>query len=415
MRDIILVIREMVSLFINPSCSFFLFSFFLNSCSNTCSNLDIAHLVHYDYWGNEQETEFLYERGYCEYDSILFTDGSWLVYKCKRAPMNSLAEFFDKDGRLIATWSQASECYTQYVIYHYDNKKRLSNLIVFSEDELENLGIQYLDEWVGKDRNAFLKFRNKIIELDYLNPDTALYDQINIEYDMDGDVTNVYKMWRDEQILAPKDYKLQIAMEPCCGFWEDDIEGGFFIFKSRIVPKSREMCEYVVSYYADFVLTFQQYYKDGMWIKSVLDPNLYFSEDKIKSTIELKIEGNKHIYLQKNEGDDNVYISTWMEELPVLEQMVSRWNTVLKQSEYLYDKKSGIVKIVHKEYDYSKKVLEESTIEHLEMKEMLNELRRRDNRECDLMNLLLPYINNDLYWGNIYREDEFISNTFEGL
>ena len=403
----------MVSSFINPYLSLFLFYLFISSCSNSCQDLNIAHFVHYDCWGDKQQTEFLNERGYCEYDSILFTDGSWVVYRCKTGPMNSLAEFFDKDGRLIATWSQASECYTQYVIYHYDNKKRLSNLVIFSEYELEEQGIQYLDEWVGKDRNAFLKFRNKMIELDYLNPDTALYDQINIEYDMDGDVTNVYKMWRDEQILAPKGYKLQIAMEPYSDFWIDDLDGGFFTFKSKITPKNNEMCEYVVSYYADFILTFQQYYKDGIWIKSILDPDLYFSEDKIRSTIELNIEGNKHIYSQKYEGDDNAYISIWIEQFPILEQVISRWNTVLKESEYIYDKNSDIVEIVHKEYNYSKRTLEQCSIERLGVKEMLSELRCRNHLECDLMNLLLPYINNDLYWGNIYREDEFVSNVFE--
>ncbi|MBQ8606857.1 MAG: hypothetical protein IJ417_01510, partial [Bacteroidaceae bacterium] len=335
------------------------------NCSNSKEQLTIVEHIHYDYSEeNEAVINFLHQLGgMCEYDSIIFSDGSWAIYKCKSAPMNSLLEIFDKEGRLLATESQTSECYPQYVVYNYDPKDRLTNLIVSVVADFPD---------IIRAENKILAFRQQITDIDYSNPDTARYEQINIKYNAEGDVTKVYKMWQNEEIVALQGYVLRISMEPCASFWESDLDGGEYIFKVVMHPKNTELTDFYVSYYADFYPTFQQKFEDDVWVKSILYPNPSYVEHVAKEMMEFEEDGDKHIYTWSSENEEKQYRTIWKKQLPYMEQVVSPYQTVLKQIEYNYDKSLTDVEVVHKEYNYQKKNLEIRDTESLSVKEMMN-------------------------------------------
>lgn len=372
-------------------------SFLSMNCSNSKEQLTIVEHVHYDYTdGNEVVKDFLYQMGgMCEYDSIIFSDGSWAIYKCQSAPMNSLLEIFDKEGHLIATESHASECYPQYVVYNYDSKDRLSNLIVAVGDDFPNIS-----------EDKILAFRQQITDIDYSRPDTAQYNQINIEYNAESDVTKVYKMWTNEEIVALPGYVLRISMEPCARFWESDISGGMYILKVLMLPENTESSDFYLSYYADFNPTFQQKYANGVWVKSILYSNPSDIDHHVnKETMEFEEDGDKHIYTWSSEDDKNMHQIIWKNQLPYMEQVISPYQTILKQLEYIYDKTLTNVEVVHKEYNFQKKVLETCDTESLSVKEMISILRSDHQHEDDLMNLLLRNFDwDDIYtWEDLYE------------
>ena len=373
-------------------------SFLSMNCSNSKEQLTIVEHIHYDYSEeNEAVINFLHQLGgMCEYDSIIFSDGSWAIYKCKSAPMNSLLEIFDKEGRLLATESQTSECYPQYVVYNYDPKDRLTNLIVSVVADFPD---------IIRAENKILAFRQQITDIDYSNPDTARYEQINIKYNAEGDVTKVYKMWQNEEIVALQGYVLRISMEPCASFWESDLDGGEYIFKVVMHPKNTELTDFYVSYYADFYPTFQQKFEDDVWVKSILYPNPSYVEHVAKEMMEFEEDGDKHIYTWSSENEEKQYRTIWKKQLPYMEQVVSPYQTVLKQIEYNYDKSLTDVEVVHKEYNYQKKNLEIRDTESLGVKEMMNILKSEHSHENDLMNMLLrDYEWDDIYtWEDVYE------------
>lgn len=51
-----------------------------------------------------------------------------------------------------------------------------------------------------------------IADMVYEHPDTAKYQQTNIEYDKDGDAVKAYMVYGSDSIVAPSGYKLTIAV-----------------------------------------------------------------------------------------------------------------------------------------------------------------------------------------------------------
>lgn len=66
-----------------------------------------------------------------------------------------------------------------------------------------------------------------IADMVYEHPDTAKYQQTNIEYDKDGDAVKAYMVYGSDSIVAPSGYKLTIAVKPCLSFWQSDLHGGY--------------------------------------------------------------------------------------------------------------------------------------------------------------------------------------------
>ena len=115
---------------------------------NGSQGIRVVDSIHYDTSSGEQ---YLPE-GFIEYDSVRFSDGSYVTYRMHEAPMNSLTEFVDAEGRTIATLSQASECEPQVIIYRYRSDGQLASLLYFDEPvELQGGMQENYRDWFGEE------------------------------------------------------------------------------------------------------------------------------------------------------------------------------------------------------------------------------------------------------------------------
>lgn len=287
------------------------------------------------------------------YDSVCFSDGSYAIHQTKNHPQNSLTEFFDRNGRTIATASRASECYGQTMIYNYDNKGNLINLIRFKNeifDGLENDSTNY-----ERNEDGYLAFRKMIDGMDYEHPDTAKYEQTNIEYDNEGNAVKAYKACSDIGIKAPKGYKLTVCVRPCTRFWTSDLNGGYFVFHVMSEPQNRNMDNYATCRYADFLPTTESFYKNGHIVKTVIHPCPYISgEDKeIIFKPEWTEDGNVYNETKQN---GNIRQDVYYNGLLTYWQEVSKYGTVLKRYIYMYLPDDRI-EVIYKVFDYKTKKL----------------------------------------------------------
>lgn len=172
--------------------------------------------------------------GWIEYDSVRFSDDSYAVHRLQFAPQNSLTEFFDSQGRTIATVARASECYAQTLVYDYNDQGRLIHLLEYKKEIFE--GLESDSTSYGRTKDGYLGFRKMIAHIDYEHPDTAQYQQTNIEYDEAGNAVKVYVVYGAGSIAAPKGYKLDVSVKPCPRFWQSDLDGGHFIFQVKKSP-----------------------------------------------------------------------------------------------------------------------------------------------------------------------------------
>ena len=291
--------------------------------------------------------------GLIEYDSVRFSDGSYAVHRLQYAPQNSLTEFFDNKGRTIATVARASECYAQTLMYNYDDEGRLAHLVRYKDEIFECIDTDSAS--YERDKEGYLGFRQMIADMDYEHPDTAKYQQTNIEYDKDGDVVKAYMIYGNDRIVAPSGYKLTIAVKPCLSFWQSDLDGGFYIFHVTMEPKRKDMLEYKVCRFADYMPSMESEYRNGRIIKIVWhhDPCIEPDDKDL-------------VFIPVRAGDLNVYSVTWedgskhqrvyKDGLLAYKQEISRYGTALKKETYsfLSDKK---VKITYETIDYKTKAL----------------------------------------------------------
>lgn len=211
--------------------------------------------------------EILEEQGWIDYDSVTFSDGSYAVRQLKSAPQNSLIRYVDRDGRLLASVSAASERYAQRLIYGYDVNGRLKYLLRF-EDMLEP---DFHDETTN---SAYLHFRLAIDSVDFQHPDLKRHTLSEIIYGSDGIAREMTELPSGKSIKAPDGYKLDVNVIPCEGFWESDLSGGRFLLKADMVPITNAMGDYTIKRFEDFSLIAEERYKDG-----VLQANLKFKEE----------------------------------------------------------------------------------------------------------------------------------------
>ena len=197
--------------------------------------------------------------------------------------------------------------------------------------------------------------RQIIADMVYEHPDTAKYQQTNIEYDKDGDTVKAYMVYGSDSIVAPSGYKLTIAVKPCLSFWQSDLYGGFYIFHVTMEPKRKDLQNYKICRFADYLPSMESEYRNGRIVKTVWhhDPCIE-SDDK------------DLVFIPIITDDLNVYSVTWedgskhqrvyKDGLLAYKQEISKYGTVLKKETYsfLSDKK---VKVTFETIDYKTKAL----------------------------------------------------------
>lgn len=280
-----------------------------------------------------KEDSLMMPCGFIEYDSVRFSDGSYAVHRLQYAPQNSLTEFFDNKGRTIATIARASECYAQTLVYDYDDEGRLSHLLQYKSEIFEGLDSDSAS--YGRNKNGYLGFRQMIADMVYEHPDTAKYQQTNIEYDKDGDAVKAYMVYSSDSIVAPSGYKLTIAVKPCLSFWQSDLHGGFNIFHVKMEPKRKDMPKYKVCRYADYMPSMESDYRNGRIVKTVWHRDPCIEPDDKDLT-----------FIPVCNGDKNVYSVTWKDGskheraykngLLAYKQEISKYGTVLKKETYTF-------------------------------------------------------------------------------
>lgn len=291
--------------------------------------------------------------GLVEYDSVRFSDGSYAVHRLQYAPQNSLTEFFDNKGRTIATVARASECYAQTLVYDYDNEGWLSHLLEYKSEIFDGLDSDSAS--YGRNKEGYLGFRQMIANMDYEHSDTTKYEQTNIEYDQKGDAVKAYIVYGKDSIVAPKEYKLTISVKPCLSFWQSDLNGGFYIFHVKMEPKRKDLLNYKVCRYADFMPSMESEYQDGYIIKTVWHHDPYIQSDD-----------KDLVFVPVRTGDLNVYSVTWEDGskhqraykngLLAYKQEISKYGMVLKKETYSFPSNNK-VKITFETIDYKTKTL----------------------------------------------------------
>ena len=291
--------------------------------------------------------------GLIEYDSVRFSDGSYAVHRLQYAPQNSLTEFFDNKGRTIATVARPSECYAQTLMYNYDDEGRLAHLVRYKDEIFECIDTDSAS--YERDKEGYLGFRQMIADMDYEHPDTAKYQQTNIEYDKDGDVVKAYMIYGNDRIVAPSGYKLTIAVKPCLSFWQSDLDGGFYIFHVTMEPKRKDMLEYKVCRFADYMPSMESEYRNGRIIKIVWhhDPCIE-PDDKDLVFIPIRT-GDLNVYSVTLE-DGSKHQRAYKNGLLAYKQEISKYGTILKKETYSFPSNNK-VKVTYETIDYKTKTL----------------------------------------------------------
>ena len=358
--------------------------------ANVAGSLDIVDSIGYnihDHADRLQGTNLL------EYDSLRVSDGSIAFYRLANAPLNSLTEYRDQNGRLMATISRASECDGQVMIRRYDDRGRLLHLVVGYEtldvdDDEKN------DYWMGNGAvSPYLAFRQRMDELDYAHPDTARYVQYDLTFNDDGDVVKVTKALSSEVIEAPEGYKLDVSAEPCNSFWESDLDGGVYVFKVAVRPVKPDQPEYTIMRYADFVPAIEQNFRNGILERIVMYPEPSYPDSK-RMVVTREDKGNSHLYTCKIDGDNQSYQTEWRDGLKRYKQTVSPYGTVLKRTSYEYSLPSTRVKAVFEVIDYETGKLKTDKVEFVEQVDL-----GAETDEMDLMRTVW-------IWGNVYDSDD---------
>ena len=138
-----------------------IFSCVMLMCSCTRNSINVVYNFNMDFTSEELPS------GLSEYDSTVFSDGSVAVYRCGYSPLNSAMDMKDAYGRLLATYSSASETSGQYLVYDYDESGVIKRIIEFGDESDDLHEIQL---WMSRHDDYYYldvhKLRNRIERLD---------------------------------------------------------------------------------------------------------------------------------------------------------------------------------------------------------------------------------------------------------
>ena len=336
------------------------------------------------------------QKGESYTDNVKFSDGSYLVMVQEWGPSNSLAEFFDTEGKRIATWASASECYTQYIVYNYDKSGKLLNMrkLFFDnfadahrkkngelswddesvnekyyamERELENeyFGKYDDEEYQNADSLSYITFRRKIDQIDYSVVDTMWCQQVNFEYNHDGEllkITTIANADVDQDfqsvIEANDNYKLNYQIIPSASFWESDINGGcLFLQVDKVRVGTEESAEPVAIRYFDGIKAFEKYLNDNTGSEYKVYSE-YTDDERGRDVTTIRYSTNdadNTIVTVLRSSSPNTEISIWQNGKMVERKVVSAYGTEIEKITYAY--LSTGVNVRYNEYDYKTKRL----------------------------------------------------------
>ena len=335
--------------------------FVLLSACKSDKPIEITGFAHYDFWN---DPDIRKHRECVDYDSVTFSDGSYAVKRMGYAPLNRLTRYVDKNGRLMATVSGASEAFDQRLVYGYDGNGRLTCLLRF-DDKLEP------DFHDGSTDSAYLHFRLAIDSIDFDRPDTMRHTLARIIYDGDGHVREVHEIPSGRTIQVPDNYKLEVNVVPCVGFWSDDLNGGTYLFKVNVVPICNNIGTYFIKRFVDFIPITEEYYRGGVCDSIVCHPCPRYSDD-VRMTKRRREENGVNVYITMYEGCSDTLISVWKDGVLREEKRKSRYGTVLDAVNYSYPI-AGKVKREEMRYDYKMKELQSVSTEILELSDLPSE------------------------------------------
>lgn len=340
-------------------------SVFMLSCDKM-SPITIRESFHYSALGNP---EVLDQFDCIIYDSVLFSDGSYLIHQTKDTPQNGLTRYFDKKGRLIATNSFASETPSQVLVYAYDEEERLTHLLRFNAQDQE-------DDFHDLPEYDYLPFRLAIEDIDFKHPDTTRHSLTSIIYDDHGNVKEAIETPSGKTLVAPEGYKLNVRVDPCTAFWESDLDGGQFFLKMDIVPISKPAKEYYIKRFVDFIPTFEEYYNNGQCDKIVRHPNPSYSNDKKETKIRLS-GNNKNTYVSEIEGDDHSKVDIWENGRLLETHWESKYGTIIKRFLYSYPSPDKMTER-QETYDYKARKLKPVSTKTYDISEIPTEAEEMD-------------------------------------
>lgn len=299
----------------------------LSSCKKE-QRIEIVKTVHensFDY------SELITESGMIEYDSICFSDGSTAVRHLQWAPQNSLTAFRDPEGRIAATWAQASECMMQVMIRRYDEQGRLLRILSFDCEGPEVTDPIY-GTWFGTGDSLYLMFRQKMEHWDDEAWDTAHYFRYDVEYNAEGHAVRVSLNQGVSEIVAPEGDQLLVDIQPCQSFWASDLDGGRFVFLVDQVPVQADASDYVVKRYADMIPTMELTVKGGKLARILCHAEPSYSDAKAMTFTHEMIDG-KQVYTRQEEGSPVAHRNIWQNGRLLCRQLIGAGGEVLRSDE----------------------------------------------------------------------------------
>lgn len=366
----------------NKYAMFIVFSLLLLMAACSQGNkIEITNLVHTD---TNEDSDFIKKTGFMDYDSVTYSDGSYAVSMLQWAPQNWLIKYIDKDGKLMATISAASENEPQRIVYGYDDKGRLKYILQFDINLRRDF--DFTEERCD---SAYLHFRLAIDSLDFSKPDTSRHKLAEIKYGNEGYAYKVEDRASGKKITAPTGYKLNVSVDPCVCFWISDINGGFYYLKVDVVPLKKDNGDYFIKRFVDFKPTTEAYYQNGQLVKAVCHPNPNYPDD-IKITTSCKRVNGANIYSRQCGDCTDTLISTWKGGRLQEEIIRSKWGTLLNEKRYSY-LPFGKVKVEERQFDFKAKVLKPATERIINVSSLPSE---SDN---------MMFLQNNL-WDNVYKQ-----------
>lgn len=299
----------------------------LFSCKKE-QRIEIVKVVHES---NYDDLEQMIGEGIIEYDSVCFSDGSTAVYRLQWAPQNSLTEFRDPKGRVVATWAHASECTMQVMIRRYDDQDRLLRFLTF---DCEDIGVtdSIYKEWFGNGDSLYLVFRQKMEHWDDEAWDTTHYSRFDVEYNAEGHAVRVSRNQGASEIVAPEGCQLLVDIQPCQSFWVSDLDGGRFVFLVDQVPAQADASDYVVKRYADMLPTMDLTFKSGKLARILWHAETSYSDARAMTFTHEIIDG-KQVYTRQEEGSPVAYRNIWQDGKLLYRQLIGAKGEVLKSEE----------------------------------------------------------------------------------
>ena len=356
---------------------------------NGSQGIRVVDSIHYDTSSGEQ---YLPE-GFIEYDSVRFSDGSYVTYRMQEAPMNSLTEFVDAEGRTIATLSQASECEPQVIIYRYRSDGQLAGLLYFDEPvELQGGMQENYRDWFGEEvgKDFYEAFRLRIETMDYDHPDSVLYHSVSLSYDDEGKARKATDTRTGRTIEAPDGYWLDAEVTPAAYFWMSDLRGGRYFFKVCVCPEEPWPVEYTLMRYADFIPAQEETYKDGVLTRVVLYPSTE-DGDMYQEMRTRESRDGQTIYKKTFCHQPDTLKRIWHEGRLVREQTISPYGTILEQTDYEYALPASIVRVTREKLDYASRQMRR-------VEEFTTSLEEMDDEDDEMRPM-----KDDIDWSNVYE------------